>query len=148
MLVKPSDSDEGQVRRAADYIDGFGLLTRSPFRSAAFLTTSFAGLCCIGADTHVVYQHGGSSGMQSVLTLCLLLGVQVVYQWWGALRCLNRMRGLFSEAHMEAAAGSPLLIALRVAAGGMLSLLFFCYCMVLLELVIVGALISRFDSLK
>jgi hypothetical protein len=80
------------------------------------------------------------------VALGVLVGVQLLYQWWRTLRYCARIRTLYSmKSADEAKEGSPLDLAIRIATGGLTDLLFYCYGITLVMLVVVGVLLMRLN---
>jgi hypothetical protein len=131
-----------------NFTDGRGLLTRSPFRSGQFIVTSLVALGSILVDGYIIYRHWRTPGVYAALILIVLIGVQLLYQWLRALRYYAKLRDLCSGSDDEIRACSPLGIALRVAAGGMINLLFFSFGTILLALILIGVLLTRLDGMR
>ena len=132
-----------------NFMDGRNLLTGSPFRSVYFLIASVAGTACIVVDVYLLYRHRQTLTIYAVLILSTLIGLQSIYQWWRTLRFCSKMRELYSKASEEGMKeGAHLDVALRVAAGGMIDLLFFSYGITFIALILIGFLLSRLDGLR
>lgn len=131
-----------------NFTDGRGLLTKSPFRSGQFIVTSLVALGSILVDAYIVYRHWRSAGVYAALILSALIGVPLIYQWLRALRYYAKLRDLYSRSDDETRASSPLGMALRVAAGGMINLLFFSFSITLLALILIGVLLTRLDGMR
>src|SRR6266849_6453545 len=110
-----------------NFIDGRGLLTRSPFRSGYFVVASLMALGGLLANAYMICRYWRAMGVYGAFVLGSLVGVEQIYQWWRALRYYAKLRELYSGSDIEMREGSPLGIALRVAAGGIVDLLFFSY---------------------
>lgn len=131
-----------------NFTDGRGLLTRSPFRSGLFIVTSSVALGSILVDAYIIYRHWRTAGVYAALILSTLIGLQLIYQWLRALRYYAKLRDLYAGSDEEIRAGSPLGIALRIAAGGMVNLLFFSFGTILLALILIGVLLTRLDGMR
>jgi len=131
-----------------NFLDGRGFLMGSPFRSVYFLITSVVGVGCIVVDVYLLYRYRQTLTISAALMLSTLIGLQLIYQWWRVLRYRAKILEAYSKgSEEEVKGGSPLDVALRVAAGGMIDLLFFSYGITLVALILVGFLLSRLDGL-
>jgi hypothetical protein len=129
------------------FVDGRPFLIGSPFTSIFFCVASGLGLVSVGVLVYVVY-HGSSVPGLSII-LIVLVGLQLVYQWWRALRYYSRVRELYSvKSEIETQDSSPLELALRIATGGLTDLLFYCYGISLTMLVIIGVLLKHIYLIK
>jgi hypothetical protein len=131
-----------------NFTDGRGLLTTSPFRSGQFIVTTLVAMGSILVDAYIVYRHWRTAGVYAALILSILIGVQLIYQWLRALRYYAKLRDLYSGPDEGIRAGSPLGVALRIAAGGMINLLFFSFGTILLALILIGVLLTRLDGMR
>jgi hypothetical protein len=131
------------------FIDGRKFLSGFPLGSAYFVVVSLVGLAAVVADVYILSRHWHTLGSFGVIILAVLIGVQLIYQWSRTLRYYSRVRELYlRKSDEEAQDGSPLDLALRIAAGGLTDLLFYCYGMTLLALILVGALLTRLDGVR
>jgi len=71
------------------------------------------------------------------------IGIQLIYQWFRALRCRAKIRELYSKG---SDADSGLNVAVFVAARGMIDILFFSYGIALFALILIGLLLSRLEG--
>jgi hypothetical protein len=142
MLVSPLDD----IR---SFLDGRRFLKDSPFRSGYFWVVSAMGLAAILVDAYILYRHWQSLNVFVAILLGVPIGAQLIYQWLRTLRYYSRVRELYlRKSDEEAQDGSPLDSALRIAAGGLTDLLFYCYGMTLVALILVGALLTRLDGVR
>jgi len=131
------------------FVDGRCFLTGSPFRSMHFVVASTLGLVAFVVDVCVIYRHRETLNIYVAVVLGILIGVQIIYQWWRALRYYSKIRKLYAmRSEEEARAGTPLDIALRIAAGGITDILFYCYGMTLVALILIGVLLTRLEAVK
>ena len=126
-----------------NFIDGRGLLTRSPFRSGYFVVASLMAVGCLLASAYIICRYWRAMGVYNAFVLGSLISVEQIYQWWRALRYYAKLRELYSGSDVEMREGSPLGIALRVAAGGIVDLLFYSYGTILFILILIGVLLGR-----
>jgi hypothetical protein len=105
-------------------------------------------LGAILVDAYIIYRHWRTAGVYAALILSTLIGVQLIYQWLRVLRYYAKLRDLYSGSDEEIRAGSPLGVALRIAAGGMINLLFFSFGTILLALILIGVLLTRLDGMR
>lgn len=142
VLVNPMTNFRG-------LIDDRRLLTRSPLHSIHFSITTAIGFAAVTVDAYVLHRHWDTVGAGIVIGLGILIGLQIIYQWLRALRYYSKLRELYSmKSAEETRSGSTVDMALRIAAGGLTDILFYCYGMTLLALVIIGVLLTRLDGAK
>jgi hypothetical protein len=128
------------------FMDGRSFLIDSPFRSGRFWIVTALGLGAFATDILILILFRHLLSVYIIAGLAVLVGVQIVYQWWRILRYYARIRSLYSmKSADEAEEGSPLDLALRVAAGGLSDLLFYCFGMALIMLVVLGAFLAHID---
>ncbi len=133
----------------SNFLGGRNVPARSPFRSASFLLASIVGLGSVVIDAYLIYRHWHTAPAYVAAILSTPIGAQLVYQWFRVLRDRAKLRELYSKGSVEEAeGGSPLDVAARVAARGMIDLLFFSYGIAIFALILIGALLSRLDGLK
>jgi hypothetical protein len=126
------------------FVDGRRFLTGSPFRSVYFVVASALGFVAVTVDVYVIYRHRQTLNIYVALVLGILIGVQIIYQWWRTLRYYSKLRKLYAmRSEEEAKVGTPLDIALRITAGGLTDILFYCYGMTLASLVLIGVLLTH-----
>jgi hypothetical protein len=125
------------------YIDGRSFLTGSTFRSGYFLSASIVGLCAVVIDVYILIHHWQALNKGAVVVLGGLIGVQLIYQWWRTLRYYSKVRELYSMRSEDARDGTPLDVALRIAVGGLVDILFYCYGMTLMALIFIGVLLTH-----
>lgn len=121
--------------------DGNGSLPSSPFKSGSFWAASLVAVGCIGLCGYTIFRYWGMLDSYFLLLLGSLIGVQLIYQWWRAVRYYSRLRRLYE---ME----SPLGVALRTAADEMSSLLFFSYGTIAFALVLMDVLLARLNRVR
>ena len=126
------------------FIDGRCFLTRSPFRSMYFIVATILGSVAVVVDVYVIYRHRQTLN-RYVAIVMILIGVQAIYQWWRCLRYYSKVRKLYAmKSENETECGPPLDVALRIAAGGLTDLLFYCYGMTLASVILIGVLLAHF----
>jgi len=127
-----------------DYPGGRALLTKPPMRTGLFVNASVA---CLGVVVFVVYlvlTYHRAMTAYFIVVLCGYVGLQSFYQWWRCVRCLNRVRQLYSSvSEDQKVPGTPIDLALRVATGGAIDLLFFGSCMTICFLALIWALLRH-----
>jgi hypothetical protein len=116
----------------------------SPFRSLSFVVASILGLCAVMIDVYLICRYWHTAPAQVAPMLALPIGLQLIYQWWRALRCRRKIQELYSKASDD---GSPLDVAVRVAAEGMIDVLSFSYGITFFALMLIGLLLSRLEYL-
>ncbi len=132
-----------------NFIDGRGLLTKSPFRSWYFLLVTVLCLGSIMIVAYLIYMHWQALGLGAICFLVVFICVQAINQWWRALRYYSRLRKLYAaETDGEAKARSPLDIALRIAAGGITDLLFYSFGTTICSLILIRFLLTRVDGIR
>jgi hypothetical protein len=132
-----------------NFVDGRIFLTDSPFRSAYFMVATVVGLVSAVIDVYLLFRHWQTLNVYIVLVLGILIGVQLVYQWVRTLRYYYNIRKLYTvKSEVEAKEGTPLDIALRIATGGLTDTLFYCYGMILVEVITIGVLLTRLDGMR
>jgi hypothetical protein len=119
-------------------IDGREFFSRSPFRSRHFLMATGTILACLVMELVIVTHLSGrisSSGAWFLTTLSLLLLVS----WFSALRHIRRMRALYKEGLIgDIEAGSPMDIALGIAAVELIDWLVGISCVIFLTLLFIA----------
>ena len=125
------------------FIDGRCFLADSPFRSAHFLVVTALGLSAVVVDIAILYRNRHAAHEHSLVLAGILVAIQLIYQWWRALRYYSKVRSLYAQRlGDEAREGSPLDLALRTATGGLADLLFYCYGIALVLLVFICLLMT------
>ena len=131
------------------FLDGRRFMTDSPFRSGYFVVASVAGLGAVLTDAYLIVRHWQTLNEGVVITLGIVIGVQLIYQWWRTLRYYSQIRKLdATKAEGEAKEGTPLDGALRLATGGLTDILFYCYGMTLVALILIGVLLTHLDRVR
>jgi hypothetical protein len=126
------------------FIDGRRFSAASPFRSLSFMVASILGLGAVGLDVYLIFRHLHTAPAYVAMILSIPIGVQLIYQWWRALRCCKKVQ----ELRLNASDGrSPVDSAVQVAVSGMLDVLFFSYGINLSALILIGLLLSSLDHL-
>jgi hypothetical protein len=137
------------MRDTGNFADGRGLLRSSPFRSWQFVNASIAGLGCVVLNVYLLYRHRHGLTTNNIVVVLLPVCILLVGQWTRTLRYCSRIRELYSIASdNDIETGSPMDIALRVAAGGITEVLFWLYLTNLYTLIYVAVLLSRLDGLR
>ena len=134
----------GEVR---SFLDGRSFLEGAPFRSGYFVITSVVGMGALLGDAYLVYRCWPMRNGLAVLGLAGLIAIQIIYQWWRIWRYYAVIRKLYSRKRLaEAEDGTALDAALRIAAGGLIDILFYSYGMVIVALAIIGLLLMRLQK--
>lgn len=142
MSVKGTEDIRGLV-------DGQAFLKGSPFHSGYFLIASAIGFISVTIDVYLIIRYWKTLNAYVAIVLGVLIGVQLAYQWWRALRYYSHIRDLYSRrSEDEAKEGTSLDAALRVAAGGLTDILFYCYGMNLVTLILIGAIFKHLEGVK
>lgn len=98
-------------------IDGQKFFLRSPFRSGAFLFTTTICLVDVLLAFYISCEYWQKLSTFSAWAIWAV-GLGLARAWWKACQYTNRVRNLYSEGYVtEVERGSPLDIALGVAAG-------------------------------
>ena len=98
-------------------------------------------------DAYLVYRCWPMRNGLAVLGLAGLIAIQIIYQWWRIWRYYAVIRKLYSRKRLaEAEDGTALDAALRIAAGGLIDILFYSYGMVIVALAIIGLLLMRLQK--
>lgn len=122
--------------------DGGRFLSTSAFRSARFLVLTALGFAAIVFDLSILFLNRRAEHFSSLVVIGLVVAAQLLQSWWRILVFYSTIRSLYAAATVEGEVreGSPLDLALRTATGGMTNLLFYCYGIALMLLVLVGLL--------
>ena len=129
------------------FIDGHIFFENSPFSSRYFRIASFVGLVSVVVDVYLIVEHWHALNIIVTVLLGAQIGVQLIYQWWRTWSYYSKIRKLYSmKSEEEAKEGSPLDLALRIAAGGLTDGLFYSYGMTLVALFIIGILLTRLGN--
>jgi hypothetical protein len=122
--------------------DGSRFLSGSAFRYPRFLVLTALGFAVLvfGLTTLFLNRHAEHSG--SLVVIGLGVAALLLQSWWRILMLYSTIRSLYAAAKLEGEVreGSSLDLALRTAAGGLADLLFYCYGIALMLLVLVGLL--------
>ncbi len=123
-------------------IDGSRFISGSAFRSPRFLVLTALGFAVLVVDLIILYLNRRAEHAASLVVIGGLVAVQLLHQWWGILRYYSRIRSLYAAAKLEGEVreGSPLDLAVRIAAGGLADILFYGYGIALILLILVGLL--------
>src|ERR1700678_2486162 len=122
-----------------DGVDGRHFLSGSPFRSGYFRAACVIGLCALVIDAFVLCRYWQTLNVYVALVLVVPIGLQLIYQWWRAMWYFSRIRNRYSMVSKEnGIEDHPLEIALRFATRGLTDILFYCYGMLLVALVLIG----------
>jgi hypothetical protein len=106
-------------------IDGRKFFSRSPFCSVSFVLASAACLTGVLSDVFILYQYWRKLSTFAAAVV-FLVGWGLVNTWWRALRYIGRARNLYLEGSIgDVERGSPLDIALGIAAGAITDILAF-----------------------
>ena len=131
------------------FIDGRRFLTDSPFRSGYFLTASLVGLGAVITAGFVTFRHWQKLNAGAIEIITIVIGLQLIYQWVRILRYYSKIRNLYAmKPEWEAKEGTPVDIALRIATGGLIEILFYCYGMTFVALFLIGAILTHFGRIK
>jgi hypothetical protein len=120
-----SDPDLLMMRRGP--IDGRKFFSRSPFQSGYFITATSVCLAALTMDIVILYQQWDRLSSFTLSMLCLV-AIGVVNTLWRGYRYLGRVRDLYLDGFIaNVEPGSPLDIAMGVAAGAINEMLFFSF---------------------
>jgi hypothetical protein len=126
-------------------IDGRRFFSRSPFLAPHFLIASAMNLACILVEIVLIFHHSGKISPSTELAFAGL-GIMILMSWLGTLRHIRRLRALYQEGQVrEVEAGSPLDVALGVAAGEIFDWLACISAAIMLMLIYIG---THFDCLN
>ena len=126
-------------------IDGRQFFSRSPFLSGHFLVASGMNLACIAMELFLVFHHAAKISPSTELFFAVL-GIVILLSWLGTLRHIRRLRALYLEGLVrEVEAGSPLDVALGVAAGEIVDWLLCISAAIMMMLIYIG---THFDCLN
>ncbi len=120
---------------------GRGHSAAFPFRQASFAAAAALGLICVAADVHLICRYVNTAPQYVVLTLSFPIGIQLVYQWWRALRYRAKLRELYKASVQT----SCIDVVVRVAAAGIIDTLFYSYGIAIFALILVGALLHALE---
>jgi len=127
-----------------NYLDGRTLLTKPLIRSGYFVNASIPCLAVVLIAIYLVLTYHRVMTAYFVVVLCIYVGLHSFYQWWRSIRYLNRVRELRMNASEDQKTnGTQMDLALRVATGGIVDLLFFGSGMTVCSLVLVWALLRH-----
>ena len=130
-----------------NYPDGRTLLTKSLIRSGLLVNASVP---CLGAVAIVVYLvliYHRLMTANFIVALCGYIGLQAFYQWWRCVRILKRVRQLYASVpEDERIPGTQMDLALRIATGGMIDVLFLGSLMTICSLVLIWALLRHLTA--
>src|SRR5215472_10114912 len=131
------------------FIDGRVFLVGSPFRSGWFALSTGLGIGAVVADIVILYRYWQVLNAGIVVALCVPVGAHLIYQWWRLLKYYARIRSLYlNKSANEAKEGAPLDLALRIASGGLVNLLFYCNGIALVLLVLIGVCLEHFSRIR
>jgi hypothetical protein len=98
---------------------------------------------------YIIYRHWNAMSGNMIALLGVFIGVQTIYQWRRVMIYYAKLRKLYAVAMEEGiATGSPLDVALRTAAGGIVDLLFYDFGTRLVSLFFLIALLYRIDGIR
>jgi hypothetical protein len=114
-------SGPGLLRFRRGSSDWQKLFSRPPFRSVYFLIVTALGLGCLTLALSIIYRNGRHLSQFQVLAL-VMIAYGIVEMW------AQRLRDLYSDGSITGAEpGTPLDVALGVAAGFINEILFSCF---------------------
>lgn len=129
------------------FVDGRTFLITSPFRSGWFVISTVLGLIAVVLDMLIVYRYWHVLSANIIAALAVTIGVELIYQWWRALRYYSKIRSLYlKKAVHEAKEGTDLDLALRIAAGGLANILFYCNGIALVLLALLGVCLRHISG--
>jgi hypothetical protein len=132
-----------------NYLDGRVLLTKSPTRSGYFVNASIPCFGAVLAAAYLVFTYHRVMTANFIVVLCVYIGLQAFYQWWRCVRNLNRVRQLYaSVSEDQRVPGTQIDLALRVATGGMVDLLFYGSLMTICSLALIWALLRHLAATR
>lgn len=106
-------------------IDGQRFFSRSPFRSVWFVVNTIFALICIALTAFIVYRFGDPLNQHGLPLFSVIMLGTIARTWWATLQNIDRIRQLYAEGSVvEVEPGSPLDVAMGVAAGEMRNDLF------------------------
>jgi hypothetical protein len=123
---------------------GRGSSAASPFRSLSFTVVSILGLVAVAINVYLILRHWNTAPVYVVPILGILIGVQLIYQWFRVRQSCSKLRELCSNGSGEE---SRLEAAVLLATRGMMDVLFFSYGIAVVALALIGLLLSRLDGL-
>jgi hypothetical protein len=116
----------------------------SPFRSLSFMVVSILGLAAVAIDVYLILRHWNTAPAYVVPILGILIGVQLIYQWFRVRQSGSKLQELCSKELDE---GALLETAVLLATRGIMDVLFFSYGIAVVALALIGLLLSRLDGL-
>jgi hypothetical protein len=119
-----------------DILDGV------PYRSPLFWIATTTGAAAIIIDLYIVYRFSLQVPITFSLFLLILIGLQLVYQWWRPIRVCGEIRKLLTPG-LDNGDPNNYQTALRVAIRGTINMLFFSFGMVLFALLAIAFLLSH-----
>lgn len=126
------------------FIDGRALLTTTPLRSKAFLFITAVGSVAVVLDAYIIFRYYQILPAVVSSALACLVGVQLIYQWWRALRYYSKVRRLYAEQVRSGSVGHNYRdAALETALVGIADLLFYSYAIMLVTLVVLVRALAR-----
>ena len=130
-------------------IDGSVFLARSPFRSGNFRVASAIGIGAVVVDGLILVHYRSLLNFNETVLLAILIGLQIIYQWWRVMSYLSLIRNYYSSGITEQTQeDNGLFKALQVAASGLTHTLLYCNGMLLCALVLIAALLHRIATIK
>lgn len=111
-----------------------------PFGSVSLVVVSILGFAAVTVDVYLIFRYWNTAPAFVAPILAIPIGVQLVYQWWRVMRYRAKIRDLYPK---DSDYGSPLDLAVRVAAEGMIDILFFSYGITTVALILIGFLLSK-----
>jgi hypothetical protein len=137
------------MKQTGNIIDGRDILIRSPFRCYHFLITTVIGLAAVSWDAYLINRYWNILSTGTIVLMSLAVGAQIIYQWWRTLLCYGRLRRYASAIQAElSGADNDFEMATRMAAGGIAEALLFCFFIILMEVIVIGALLAQIENLR
>jgi hypothetical protein len=138
---------EVHMGELGNYLDGRPLLTKSPIRSGYFVSASIPCFGAVVITVYLVLAYHRVMNLNFIVLLCVYIGLHSFYQWWRCVRSLNRVRQLYTSVpEDQRTPGTPMDLALRVATGGAVDLLFYGSGMTICSLVLIWALLRHLSG--
>ena len=137
-------SNPSLLRYRRGTVDGHKFFSRTPFRSGYFVIVTAICLACIILAAFITYRNWDRlTGVQILIIFQVAWG-GIAGTWWGALQSIDRVRQLYAEGSItEVEPGSPLDVALAVAAGAITHILFCFSITVAIVLYYIGYLLAH-----
>jgi hypothetical protein len=118
------------------FLDGRCFLDGHPLRSWRFVLVTVLGVVAIAVSIIFSYIHQDASRHRFAwIGFATVFSIQLVSQWFRALRYYSRIRSLCSGSKADTAERGANDLALRIAAGGLTDFLYYYYGLALTILV-------------